>query len=398
VLYDQDIICISSIDWDFIWQGHQQVMLMLAGQGNRILFIENTGVRSPRLGDLGRLRHRIYRRWTSARGFRQEAPNLHVFTPLVLPWPYSWIAQSINRIVLVRAVRRWKRVMNFERPIVWTFLPTPLARTLLRALEPGVSVYYCVDDLGSSSVQARKIQGIEEKVFAEVDLVFVTSEKLRARAAHFSSRVHLFPFGVDYPPFEAARTDGLSVPADIAGLTRPVVGYVGGIHQWIDQSVLAATAQRLQDVTFVLIGPLQTDVGRLAGCPNIRFLGVRSHADVPRYLKAFDVALIPYRLAEYTTSVYPTKLNEYLAMGLPVVATDLPEIRRFNEEHGNIVTVARTLDEFIAGVRDALKTPHPGEVARRIEVARRNSWEARVARMSRLVEARLAERSGVEGS
>jgi SAM-dependent methyltransferase/uncharacterized protein YbaR (Trm112 family) len=398
VLSKGDIVCISSIDWDFIWQGHQQIMSMLAAQGNRVLFIENTGVRSPRLDDLGRVRHRIYRWWTSKGGVRQEAPNLHVLSPLILPWPYSWIAQWINRIVLVPAVRRWMRRMDFRRPIVWTFLPTPLARTLLRELEPAVSVYYCVDDLGASSLEARRIQGTEEKVLAEADLVFVTSEKLRARAARFARRVHLFPFGVDYPPFEAARTNGQSAPENIAGLTRPVVGYVGGIHQWIDQSVLAATAQRLQEVTFALVGPLQTNVRQLTRCPNVRLLGACSHADVPRYLKAFDVALIPYRLAEYTAGLYPTKLNEYLAMGLPVVATDLPEIRRFNEEHGNIVTVGRSIDEFIGGVRRALEPSHADEVVRRIEVARRNSWDVRVAEMSRLIAACLERRSDVEGS
>jgi hypothetical protein len=131
-----DIVCISSIDWDFIWQGHQQIMSMLAAQGNRVLFVENTGVRPPRLGDLGRLRHRVYRWWTSTRGFRQEAPNLHVFSPLVLPWPYSRLARWINRVLVLRAIRRWMRVMKFKRPVVWTFLPTPLAHELLWALEP----------------------------------------------------------------------------------------------------------------------------------------------------------------------------------------------------------------------------------------------------------------------
>ncbi len=398
MLRDQDLVCISSIDWDFIWQGHQQIMSMLASQGNRVLFVENTGVRPPRLGDLGRLRHRVYRWWTSTRGFRQETPNLHVFSPLVLPWPYSRLARWINRVLLLRAIRRWMRVMKFRRPIVWTFLPTPLARELLWALEPEVSIYYCIDDLAASSFPARKIQRTEEKMFREVDLVFVTSEKLRARAARFSDRVHLFPFAVDYPPFEAARTDGLPLPADIAALPRPVVGYLGGIHQWIDQSLLAQTAQRLPHVTFALIGPLQTDVGRLAGCTNVRLLGSCSHADVPRYLKALDVALIPYRLTEYTASVYPTKLNEYLAMGLPVVATDLPEIRRFNAEYGDVVTVGGTNDEFVAGIRHALELSLPGEVARRIEVARSNSWEARVTAMSRLIETCQEQPRRVEGS
>jgi glycosyltransferase involved in cell wall biosynthesis len=398
MLSGRDIVCISSIDWDFIWQGHQQIMSMLAANGNRILFIDNTGVRPPGIRDLGRVRHRIFRWWNSTRGFRQEAPNLHVLSPLILPWPYSRIAGSINRVMLVRSIRRWMRVMKFGRPIVWTFLPTPLARALLRALEPEVSVYYYVDDLRSSSAAARKLQGTEERLLAEVDLVFVTSEKLRARAARFAECVHLFPFAVDYPPLEAARTDGLPLPANLAGLARPIAGYLGGVHQWVDQALLAEAARRLPHVTFALVGPLQTSVGSLTACPNLRLLGECSHADVPRYLRAFDVGLIPYRRTEYTASVYPTKLNEYLAMGLPVVATDLPEIARFNAEHGNIVTVGGTTDEFVGGIRRALEHPSPDDVPRRIEVARSNSWDARVAEMSRLIEARSRARPRADGS
>jgi glycosyltransferase involved in cell wall biosynthesis len=389
MIQDQDIVCISSIDWDFIWQGHQQIMSMLAEGGNRVLFVEHTGVRRPRLDDLSRVRHRFYRWWTSTRGFRQQAPNLHVFSPLILPWPYSRVARRINRALLSWAIRRWMRIMKFKKPIVWTFLPTPLAREVLWALAPEVSIYYCVDDLASSSPQVRRIRQTEETLFSEVDLVFVTSQRLRTLALRFSDRVHVFPFAVDYPPFEAARTDGSPPPSALAALPGPVAGYLGGIHRWIDQALLVETAQRLPDVTFALVGPLQTEVGRLARCANVRFLGSCSHAEVPRYLKAFDVALIPYRLTEYTASVYPTKMNEYLAMGLPVVATALPEIARFNAEYGNIITVGGTTDDFVAGVRAALETSRPGEIARRIAVAQSNSWEARVAAMSRLIEARL---------
>ncbi len=160
--------------------------------------------------------------------------------------------------------------------------------------------------------------------------------------------------------------------------------------------MLAETARRLPDVTFVLVGPLQTEVGGLVRCPNVRLLGACSHRDVPRYLKAFDVTLIPYRLTEYTASVYPTKLNEYLAMGLPVVSTDLPEIRRFNAQHENVVTVGGTIDEFVESVRAALEPSPPAEVERRLAAARTNGWEARVAAMFRLIEDRLEHRR-IEG-
>src|SRR5437867_6142008 len=191
-----DVVCISSIDWDFIWQGHQEIMSRLAAAGHRVLFIENTGVRAPSMRDLPRLTHRIRNWWRGTKGFREERPNLVVLSPLLLPWPYFRPSRWFNRFVLLRTLRRWMHATSFYHPIVWTFLPTPLARDLIAALEPLLTVYYCIDDLPSSSPGARRIIPSEERLFREADLVFVTSERLRERAARLSSRVHVFPFGV----------------------------------------------------------------------------------------------------------------------------------------------------------------------------------------------------------
>src|SRR2546430_9531424 len=97
MLRGRDIICISSIDWDFIWQGHQQIMTTLVAHGNRVLFVENTGVRAPRVADLTRLRSRLRNWWRGTKGFREEREDLFVFSPVVLPFPYSRFARSINR-------------------------------------------------------------------------------------------------------------------------------------------------------------------------------------------------------------------------------------------------------------------------------------------------------------
>ena len=153
----RDFLCISSIDWDFIWQGHQEIMSTLAAEGHRVLFLENTGVRAPRLRDLPRLRQRL-RNWSRGTGgFREERPNLFVYSPIVLPLPYSRVARWINRVFLVHSLRRWMRAVGYSRPVVWTFLPTPLAHALLDHLDPALTIYYCIDDLASSSPEARRI-------------------------------------------------------------------------------------------------------------------------------------------------------------------------------------------------------------------------------------------------
>jgi uncharacterized SAM-binding protein YcdF (DUF218 family)/glycosyltransferase involved in cell wall biosynthesis len=388
-----DIICISSIDWDFIWQGHQEIMSTLASQGHRVLFIENTGVRSPRVSDLARVGRRLRNWWRGTQGFRQERENLFVYAPIIVPLPYSRIAQWANRLMIMRSLRRWMAAARFDRPIVWTFLPTPLAVDLVRTLDPKLCVYHCLDDLSSSSVEAQQIVASEQQLFREADLVFVTSEKLRQRALIHAADAHLFPSGVSLRRFESVRDAQGEPPADMAQLERPIVGYVGGLHQWVDQDLIVAAARRLPHVSFALIGPEQTDVTALRACPNIHLLGTRPHDDVPRYLKAFDVGIVPYRLTEYTAHVYPAKLNEYLAMGLPVVTTDLAEIRRFNSENSDPVAIASDADSFVAQLLKAVADAPCGSArARRIEVARRNSWSSRIAQMSALIEQTIGTR------
>ena len=386
MLTGRNILCLSSIDWDFIWQGHQHIMSTLAQQGNRVLFIENTGIRPPSLHDFPRLRKRVLNWWRSTKGFREEQPRLFVYSPLILPFPYSRLARWINRRLLLRALQRWMRAVGFHQPILWTFLPTPLALDLIRELEPEVTIYYCIDDLASSSRQAQKIVRSESALFRTADVVFVTSEKLRRRALQFREDVHLFPFGVDLETFERVRARPNEVPADLLALPRPIVGYVGGIHQWVDQGLIQALAERLPHASIVLVGPPQTDVSTLSRYRNVHLMGMRAHPDVPRYIKGFDIGIIPYRRSAYTDNVYPTKLNEYLAMGLPVVATDLPEIRRFNEQHGSIVTIAPTADQFVEAIQRLARPPLTPDVERRIAVAMENSWPARIAQMSALIQ------------
>lgn len=386
MLTGRSIVCVSSIDWDFNWQGHQKIMSTLSAWGNRVLFVENTGVRSIAPRDWPRLLHRL-RRWL--RGIPEEQPDLHVYAPIILPLPYSRLAGSINHRIVARAVRRWLRRVPGSRPLLWTFLPTPLVHDLIRDLDPELTVYYCVDDLPSSSRGARPLGPSDMKLLRTADLVFVTSEKLRARAAGVRADVHLFPFGVDYETFERVRIGTRPSPEDLRTIARPIVGYVGGVNHKMDLELLEDVARRRPEVTFVLVGPIETDVSPLLRAPNIRLLGARPYAQVPGYIKEFAVGIVPYRLNEYTAHVYPNKLNEYLAMGVPVVSTDLPEIRRFNELNGDLIGVAGDAEGFASALRAALTDGAAASAGRRIQAARLNSWAPRVSEMAALVEQAL---------
>jgi uncharacterized SAM-binding protein YcdF (DUF218 family)/glycosyltransferase involved in cell wall biosynthesis len=393
VLTDRDFICVSSIDWDAHWQIHHQLVSSLVEAGNRVLFIENTGVRAPSVRDLSRLRQRARNWWHSTKGFREVRSDLFVYSPLFLPFPYSTIARWFNRTVMFRGLRRWMDATAFRRPIVLTFLPTPLAHDIIGEVDPSLVVYYCADDFAATSSGARRVGPSEEAMFRRADLVFVTAQRLYDKAARHSGHVHVFPAGVDFGKFDAIRQDSSESPRDIESLRRPIVGYVGALHFWVDQPLLAAAADAMPEATFVLVGPPQVDVTQLAARSNIVMLGGRAHDQIPGYLKSFDVALVPYLRSEFTESVYPVKLNEYLAMGLPVVATDLPEIRRFNERHDGVLRIAGNAESFVAAIRGELGNGDAKVVDQRVTVARSNGWNQRLEEMSALITAATQRRA-----
>ncbi|MBU2541447.1 MAG: YdcF family protein [Candidatus Omnitrophica bacterium] len=386
MLKGENIICISSIDWDFIWQGHQEIMSTLAANGNKVLFIENTGVRPPGIKDISRIRQRIKNWFKGIKGIRQERENLYIYSPLVLPFPYSRIARFINRHLILPVLDKWMKIMNFNSPIVWTFLPTPLSLDIIDNLNKKILIYYCIDSFTVSSVSAKKIRKSEKALLRKADLVFVTSTHLFNYCSRYSDKVYKFPFAVNFEKFEKARSDNVYSLDELKGIKRPIIGYVGGIHKWIDQKLVRDLAWEFPDYSFVFVGPIQTKISTLTHLKNIYFLGKKDHNKLPFLIKNFDVCIIPYLIADYTKNVYPTKLNEYHAMGKFVVSTDLPEIEEFNAEFDKLVLVGKTSEEFANCISKAVNNKDSGQINKRITSASKNSWTQRIAQMSNLLE------------
>lgn len=394
MLKDQDIICISSIDWDFIWQGHQEIMSTLASNGNRVLFIENTGVRSPNLEDIPRLKKRIYNWFHSVKGIRKERENLYIYSPLILPFPYSRIARLINRRVLVSALDRWLKSVAFSNPIIWTFLPTGIVLDIINAIDSKIIIYYCIDNFAASSSQAKRIKKTEDLLLKKADLVFVTAQNLYDRCAMFNKNVHIFPYGVNVSIYEKARNAAIDAPADIATIRRPIVGYIGGIHKWMDFGLIRFLAEDHPEKSFVFVGPAQRDINELKKVGNVYFLGQKRYEELPLYISQFDVCIIPYLFTEYTRNVYPTKLNEYLSLGKPVIATSIPEVEAFNERNSNVVSIAKTQEGFSMLIRKDAQEKITKEIyEKRIEVAtKEGSWSRKIEMICELVERKIADK------
>ena len=385
MLKEKNIICISSIDWDFVWQGHQEIMAHFAKYVNRVLFIENTGVRSPGIKDISRIKNRIKNWFKGVKGIRKEKENLYIFSPIVLPFPYSRIARWINRHLVLSILKKWIKVVDFSDPIVWTFLPTGLTLDLINNINNKLVVYYCIADFEKLVKNPAKIRQSEARVIKASDLVFVQGQELKKRCEIHNKKVTIFPFGVNMDRFNEATVQ-TKKPSDIEHIKGTIIGYVGGIHKHVDLGLIRFLAERNKEWILLFIGPIQTDISEVNGLENVIFLEQKEHKELANYINSFDVSLVPYLLNEYTETVYPTKINESLAMGKSVVATALPEVVELNKEYGKIIYIGSSKEDFEEQIKKAMKENNPALRNRYIEVARDNSWESRIEEMSQLMQ------------
>lgn len=359
-------------------------MSALAKNDNKVVFMESTGVRTPSFKDFERIKNRLFSWFKGLNTPNEPVKNVFIFSPLVLPFPYSNIARKINKYLILRKLKSMN--IDFLNLLVWTYLPTWTAIDIIKTLKPKLSIYYCADNFSASSKSASKIKKSEEETLKTCSLVFATADKLYEHAKQYSAKTFKFPHGVNIDAFTPAREKNIIPPEDMRNIKPPVVGYIGGIHRWIDFNLLKAVAGKMKDFSFVFVGPLQTDISLLQDIPNVYFLGKKEHGGIPYYVKFFDVCIIPYLITGYTESVAPTKLYEYLAMGKPVVSTPLLEIISFNRESGDIVDIADGAVNFSEVISRTYRNNNSDLIRKRIAIAEGNTWQKRINDMSEVME------------
>jgi glycosyltransferase involved in cell wall biosynthesis len=200
---------------------------------------------------------------------------------------------------------------------------------------------------------------------------------------------HLVPNAGDYEHFVRAADRSIAAP-EVADLRGKVIGFAGNfLASKVDFDLLEKMALTRREWTLLLVGPSRSDtlgwLQRLARLPNVRWLGPKPYAELPRYIAVFDVGLIPYVSNAYTRSCFPLKLYEYLAAGMPVVASGLPELNGMAPD----VALVDGPDAFIRAVEEALASRSETEKKRRMQLAARNSWERRTETLIGLIQREL---------
>lgn len=395
---DVPVVLAASASWETPAPVNaHQVARRLAARGHRVLFVESVGLRPPApLASGHDLRRVLARLRGFARGVREVEPGLFVLSP-VLPVAGPPALRALALRGVARGAARAARRLGFERPVLWAFLPTALP--LAARLAPRVVVYHCVDHYAANpGVDAGWVDGLEARMLARADVVFATSPPLAERLAAASRvAVTLVPNVADVSLFARAH-EPLPEPPELAALPHPRAVYLGNLAAYrVDPALLAAAARAAGSL--VLVGPVGLGEASsappalrgLLAQPHVAALGPRPSEALPALLRHCDVALIPFLDNAHTRSSLPLKLWEYLAAGLPVVATPLPGLRELGA--AGAVRLAATPTEFEAAVRAAAAEP-ASRRAERLALARAHDWPTRMDELCAAVgaAARAAER------
>ncbi|MEW6732999.1 MAG: glycosyltransferase [Acidobacteriota bacterium] len=381
MIHREDIICFAN-DWDGDPLSKKHIMMRLA-KYNRVLWVNSLGNRNPTISsrDLQRICKKIY---AFASGLQRVHENIWVFTPLVVPLPGLRLARIFNEHLLRASIRLHCRRLGFSHPITWTFVPS--SADVVGRLGEKLVLYHCVDEYSQfSDTNRTMIANIEEKLLRKSDVVIVSAAKLFESKQAINANTYLMRHGVDFEHFARACLDTLEIPPDIGCLPRPIIGFHGLIADWVDMALIERCAQAHPEWSIVLLGKSHDGIRINKRLKNIHWLGGKDYRDLPAYCKAFDVAIIPFVVNELTINANPLKLREYLAAGLPVVSTDIPEAYVFN----NLIAIGRNQEEFIHQIELVLANRAPGpNIARSLQM-RSESWDARVEELSTLIQHHL---------
>jgi glycosyltransferase involved in cell wall biosynthesis len=367
-LRGRDLLCFSH-DWTGDPLSKTHLMKLLA-KDNRVLWVNSIGYRAPTASaaDLSRAWRKLK---AAASPLSEPLPNLHVLSPLAVPAWGSPAVRAFNKKFLRWQVRRAMRKLRFRRPVNWVF--NPAAAVLAGSLGEDRVIYYCVDEYTAfSGVPSESLIELERGLLRRADLVVVSAERLLRSKGRHNPRSVLVRHGVDFDHFRRALDPATAVPAEVRDLPKPVIGYFGLMSpDWVDVPLLEAVARHFAGGSLVLLGKVAMDLGPLARLPNVRVLGRKPYESLPAYCKGFDAAVIPFPVSEVTLNANPLKAREYLAAGLPVVSTPIPEV-----EVLGLCGIGRTPGEFCHRLEEALR--HPGPCRERSDSMRTEGWAARL--------------------
>jgi len=358
-----DLICLSHLRWDFVYQRPQHLLSRFA-KNRRVFFFEEP----------------IFIDGDTHLEISLRENNLSVVVPHI-----SHADRDNKNVVdvqreLLDDLFNSQEINNF---VLWFY--TPMAINFAAHLEPQATVFDCMDELSAFKFAPPELIENERRLFKKADLVFTGGQSLYEAKKHQHEQVFAFPSSIDAEHFKQARTI-TEERAEQKSIPRPRFGYYGVIDERIDIRLLAEIADLRPDWQFVMVGPVvKISDEDLPRRENIHYLGGKSYQDLPAFLADWDVAIMPFAINESTRFISPTKTPEYLAAGKPVVSTPIRDVVRPYGEM-NLVHIASTAEEFVAAGEKALQENDAKKLLEIDEFLAQMSWDKTWQQMNGLID------------
>ena len=384
-LRGRDIICFAN-DWDSDPLSKKHIMTRLS-RDNRVLWVNSIGTRRPELSRRD-VRRALAKLRDSFGGQKQVARNITVLAPIAIPFHGSKLARLLNQQWLCWSIRRAARQLGFRNMITWTFLPSTAG--VAGSLGEDLLIYHCVDEFSEfTGSDKQALLQMEDRLMRQADAVIVSSTPLYEAKEKYNRNTHLVRHGVDVNHFRKACEPETSVPDDLSRISGPIVGFFGLIEDWVDLKMIRALALARPDYSFVFIGKIVADTTVIKDLGNVHMFGKKDYSTLPAYCKGFNVAILPFTVNPLTIAANPLKLREYLAAGLPVVSTAIPEAERL----GSLIRIANDAEEFLRHLDDCLKRNPSGPHLSASSAMNEETWDEKVREMCVIVGQTEFERS-----
>lgn len=358
-----DLVCLSHLRWNFVYQRPQHLMSRFAKQG-RTFFVEEAII------------HDADTRFAA----EKRDDNLFVVVPHLNRAEVE--EKGFDKLLSVKLAELFT-AENIDNYIFWYY--TPMALNFTRNFNPTAIIYDCMDELSLFKFAPPELIKNEKELFRRADLVFTGGQSLYEAKKSAHPNVYAFPSSIDAEHFRKAR-EIKDLPDDAAKIKHPQIGYIGVIDERIDIDLIRKAAEKRPDFQFVMIGPVvKISEDELPRSENIHYLGMKDYAELPAYLAGLDTAMMPFALNDSTKFISPTKTPEYLAAGKPVISTAIRDVvNPYGEK--NLVRIVGNADEFIQAVEESLKENRAEKLKAADEFLRQTSWDKTWREMADLIE------------
>jgi glycosyltransferase involved in cell wall biosynthesis len=392
---NRDIVIFGLQRWDKFTSTITRNTAVEMAKNNRVLFVNPPLQRKSAIFDkkLPFVKKRLLINKGEEDELVEEGENIWVLYPKMIAESINWIrSKSIFSFFHKRNEKKYaSRIkeaidkLGFENIILFGDTEMINGFYLKEYLNPDIFFYLLRDAIISVDYHKRHGTKLQLQLFSKADFVVTNSDTFEQIARKSNPKSYFIGQGCDIDLYNDDKGD-LIVPEDIASIKKPIIGYVGALTTIrLDIDVLIYIAEQKPNWSVVLIGPQQEGFNnsRLDTFKNVHFLGAKSPDLLPSYIKGMDVTLNPQILNEITDLNYPLKLDEYLAMGKPVVATKTSFMKFYFNDYSYL---ASTKEEYIIQIEKALNEDSVKLQKQRIEFAREHSWENFVDKIYHYIE------------